>query len=185
MVKQISKSPDRFSFQKNNYLDRCKKEGKLPLESYMKMWETAEERANEYDQKEHKNDLEYDLRSTDWILAKARANEYYAQNLYAALCNNDFQKNDVWPILKDQTWSCSWRYAGGIVADILEKGDYVDWYCSGIRGDWSDEEYQNATKENQELYLYKKNNYVSESVVTDEIRADLLRLGWLVIEQKE
>jgi hypothetical protein len=30
------------------------------------------------------------------------------------------------------TWSCSWRYAGGLVADMREQGEnYLDFYCSG------------------------------------------------------
>jgi hypothetical protein len=30
--------------------------------------------------------------------------------------------------------------------------------------------------------MYLKNHFVSESVVTDEIREDLLKLGWLVVD---
>jgi hypothetical protein len=72
-------------------------------------------------------------------------------------------KLETIPILMEQTWSCSWRYAGGIIADMRQQGDYIDWYCSGIRieNDGSD--------------------FVSECVVTDEIRQDLLKLGWKVI----
>lgn len=132
-----------------------------------------------------KDNMEYDLRTTDWILAKVRANDNYAQNLYAAMCNNDFRRNDVWPILSNKTWSCSWRYAGGIIADMQQKGDYIDWYCSGIVNEASDEEFQQMTKEQQETYLNYKNNFVGESVVTDEIREDLLKLGWTVLEQTE
>ena len=51
-----------------------------------------------------KNNMEYDLRTTDWILEKVRKSKSYSQNLYAAMCNNDFQRNDVLPILKDQYW---------------------------------------------------------------------------------
>ena len=98
-----------------------------------------------------KNNLEYDLRTTDWILEKVRSSVIYAQHLYAALCNNDFIKNDVFEILKENDWGCSWRYAGGILADMRQEGDYMDWYCSGNEGE-----------------------------VTDEIREDLLKLGWLV-----
>lgn len=114
------------------------------------------------------NNLEYDLRSTDWMLEKVRSSDVYAQCLYAALCNNEFRRNDTWPILTDQRWSCTWRYAGGIIADMQQKGDYIDWYCSGIRGTDSEDE--------------KLKGYVPESHVTDEIRADLFRLGWSVIE---
>ena len=117
--------------------------------------------------------LEADLRTTDWILEKVRADELYAQNLYAAMCNNDFIKREMWPILKDQKWSCSWRYAGGIVAHMRQEGDYIDWYCSGIRNDYDDE------KENK---LAGGRNYAPESVVTEEIENDLYKLGWLVVK---
>ena len=127
--------------------------------------------------------MEYDLRSNKWICDKAKAREEYAQNLYAAICNNDFRKNEVWPILKGETWSASWRRAGGIISDMLEEGDYIDWYCSGINNDLSDEEYNELTKEQQERYIWMKNNFVPESQVTDEIREDLLKLGWIVIEE--
>ena len=32
--------------------------------------------------------LERDIRGTDWIIKKIRKQEIYAQNFYAALCNN-------------------------------------------------------------------------------------------------
>jgi hypothetical protein len=79
------------------------------------------------------NSMEYAIKNSAWMCKKIKSSDTYAQNLYAALCNNEFQKIDVLPILKDERWSCSWRYAGGIIADIQEKGDYIDWYCSGIQ----------------------------------------------------
>jgi hypothetical protein len=113
------------------------------------------------------NNLEYDLRSTDWILEKARASESYSQNLYAAMCNNTFKNKN------EKKWFCSWRYAGGIVADMRQEGDYIDWYCSGIRDVSYDEE------ENES---WDGRSFVSESTVTDEIKEDLRKLGWEVIE---
>jgi hypothetical protein len=109
-----------------------------------------------------KNNLENDLLATDWILEKVRNSDTYAQNLYASMCNTDFTKNEVWPILKEEVWGCSWRHAGSIIADMQEKGDYMDWYCSGIGC-------PEISKE-----------YVPEGHVTDEIRDDMLKLGWLV-----
>ncbi len=134
-----------------------------------------------------KNNLEYDLLTTDWILEKVRTQEYYAQNLYAAMCNNQFQRNDVWPILSEQKWSCSWRHAGGVIADMLGKGDYIDWYCSGINGDQDEMtqgELENLTLEQQTRY---KDSllFVRESVVTEEIENDLFELGWLVIKEDD
>ena len=129
---------------------------------------------------DHIDDMEYDLLNTDWILEKVRVSDVYAQNLYAAMCNRYFIKHAVIPILKDQRWSCSWRHAGGIIADMRKQGDYIDWYCSGIKNaPPTKEEFQALSLEQQEQEL-KYNAWVSESVVTDEVRDDLLRLGWVV-----
>lgn len=165
----VSKSPDRHTFQFEQYVKRCEEEGKKPDEGYLNIYKSAKQQDEEnmIDPEWAKDNLEYDLRSTDWILEKVRASESYAQNLYAAICNNVFQKLEVMPILKNQTWSASWRSAGGIVAHMRQEGDYMDWYCSsGIR----------------EIDA-PSNGYVSEMVVTDEIRADLKRLGWIVVDQ--
>lgn len=118
--------------------------------------------------------LESDLISCNWILDKVRSNDSYAQNLYAALCNNQFVKNEIFPILKEEAWSCTWRYAGGIIADMREEGDYLSWYCSGIRGTI---DMGGSTPD-------LKEGYVGEGHVTDEIRDDLLKLGWIVIENE-
>ena len=111
------------------------------------------------------HNLEEDIRACDWMLKKVQDRETYAQNLYAAMCNNVFQRNEVWPRLKDEYWSCSWRSAGGIVAELRGQGDYIDWYCSGIIGVGEADSFQ---------------GYVSESTVTDEIRQDLFDIGWTV-----
>jgi hypothetical protein len=131
-----------------------------------------------------KHNLEFDLRTTDWILDKVRDSRVYAQNLYAALCNNDFQKQDVWTILKDQIWTCSWRYAGGIVADMQGQGDYIDWYCSGIRDTIPMEQSEwNMLTPEQQMSHKEGQAHVGEGTVTDEIREDLALLGWSVIPE--
>jgi hypothetical protein len=48
-----------------------------------------------------------------------------------------------------------------------------------------DDQFQELDAESKERYLYMKNNFVGESVVTDEIREDLLKLGWIVIDDNE
>lgn len=107
--------------------------------------------------------MEVDLVSSDWIREKARADDSYAQNLYAAMCNNEFES-----LSTGRAWSCSWRSAGGVVADVLDQGgDYLDWYCSGI---WKDIGEPRVSE----------SRYVEEGVVTDEVRADLEKLGWRV-----
>ena len=131
-----------------------------------------------------KDNLEYDLRSTDWIIEKAKSDKVYAQHLYAAMCNNDFMRNDVWPILTEKKWSCSWRHAGGIISDMREEGDYMDWYCSGIVDDRIIDLLENAKSEDEKKKLLELKAHVAESAVTDEIRKDLLKLGWIVIEDK-
>ena len=183
----MNTSPERGTFHIECELRSVEEGDKTPEQAqemieFYKSWEERRREIEATDEWKVDN-MEYDLRSTKWICDKAKASEAYAQNLYAAMCNNEFTKNDVWPLLTDKRWSASWRSAGGIIANMVEEGDYIDWYCSGIHNDWSDEEYQNATKEQQEQYLYVKNNFVSESVVTEEIRNDLLKLGWIVVEE--
>ena len=182
---KISKSPERHTFQADNYVNRCEEEGKEPSEDYLNLFKTwrQQDEENMIDPKWQKDNMEYDLRSTEWILEKVRGDDVYAQNLYAAMCNNDFTKREMWPILKEQKWSCSWRHAGGIVADMKQEGDYIDWYCSGIRNDgYQDEDDKTELTIEQETIRKKFAAYVPESVVTDEIETDLFRLGWLVIK---
>ena len=110
-------------------------------------------------------DLEEELQNNPAIIEKCRNDKVYAQNLYAALCNMRWQKIEVIPILKEDLWSCTWRYAGGLVAGLRNQNeDYLNWYCSGIGAD------------------EHCSGYVEESVVTDEIREDLQSLGWIPVE---
>jgi hypothetical protein len=113
-------------------------------------------------------DLEQDIRTCAWMMQKVRERENYAQNLYAAMCNNVFQRNEVWPRLKNEYWSCSWRSAGGLISRLRNEGDYMDWYCSGIGGGLGNGD-ETGVK-----------GYVPESEVTDEIRQDLFAIGWTV-----
>jgi hypothetical protein len=120
---------------------------------------------NPKDNTNNSPDMFGDMMSSAWFIAKVRANDAYAQNLYAAMCNNDFQKMEPWVILKDESWSCSWRSAGGIVSDLRNEGDYLNWYCSGIM------------QEGQHIP-----GFVPEGVVTEEIAEDLKRLGWQILD---
>jgi len=161
----ISKSPDRHNFQKEGYLKRCEEKGEEPNDDYLDYFQEIIEQYNHKwdDPESRKDNMEYDLLTTDWILEKVRSSKVYAQNLYCAMCNNDFIKREMWPLLKEQKWSCSWRYAGGIIADMRQQGDYIDWYCSGIRNEYD-------------------GGYVSEGAVTEEIEQDLYKLGWIVVK---
>ena len=153
---KVNSSPDRHTFQNSH------DELADVLESIRNR-----DRENLVNPAWQKNNMEYDLRSTPWICDKVKSNKIYAQNLYAAMCNMEFVKNEVWPLLKDQRWSASWRSAGGIVADMRQSGDYIDWYWSGIQGE-PDEDWVDL-------------GHVPEGTVTDEIKQDLFKLGWLPV----
>ena len=175
----MNKSPTRGTFQSQCRIEDVIAEGgdpdededvqrALDLEQMINEHQAQREANEEW----KKNNLEYDLRSTKWICDKAKASEAYAQNIYAALCNQDWQKNEVWPLLKGETYSCSWRYAGGIVADMREEGDYINWYCSGICGE-------------QGIDYEPPLTFVSEGTVTDEIREDFFKLGWIPVDDHD
>lgn len=171
---KISKSPDRHSFQKEGYVSRQLEKGEELSQDYIEMFANiVKQHDTKFEDPESRiHNMEYDLLTTDWILEKVRASDRYAQNLYAAMCNRDFQKLEVLPILKEQTWGCSWRYAGGIIADMKQKGDYINWYCSGIGSGLGNGD-EDGTK-----------GYVSESIVTEEIEEDLKTLGWIVLDEE-
>lgn len=102
--------------------------------------------------------LEKDLHSSPTIKEKVR-DEAYAQKLYHSLCNTRWLRNEFLPVLRQHQdkdfWSCSWRYAGGIIANLREEGCYMDWYCTG-----------------------------NEGMIDPEVAADLKELGWLGIDDR-
>jgi hypothetical protein len=135
-------SPDRYSFHQN-----CDKKnlesGNMSqevYETYQKFWENG--KMKDSIPTTDLPDLEYELRTSDYIHSKCIASEQYCMDLYAALCNNDFIKDN-------KECSYTWRTSGGIIANILEKGDYINFYCGG-----------------------------NEGYVTDEVREDITKLGW-------
>jgi hypothetical protein len=114
------------------------------------------------------SNFEHDLFSSTHILNKIHTPPY-AQHLYAALCNNELQHDST-----STRTHYTWRGAGGLVADLearsgpsidhifnSDTANHIRWYCSG-------------------MFRNDDNHYVQEGHVTDEIRADLLTLGWSV-----
>lgn len=172
----ISKSPGRLTFQKEKYIERCREKGEEPNPDYLKMYENDLKRYDaRFETEESKQySMEYDLLTTPWILEKARAKNSYAQNLYAAMCNNGFIKLEVFPILTEKEWSCSWRYAGGVIADMRQEGDYIDWYCSGIGGQIVEEDGKETTEQ-----WRARTGFMPEGMITEEIKQDLQELGWV------
>lgn len=167
---KVNSSPERHTFQKEGYIKRCEEKGEEPNPDYVAMYKTWREQDedNLVDPKWQKNNMEYDLRASKEMCDKVKASDNYAQNLYAAMCNMDWQSREFWQEMKGETWSCSWRHAGGIISDMQEKGDYIDWYCSGI----GNAELGNGLTDADGI------GYVPEGVVTEEIELDLNRLGW-------
>ena len=121
-----------------------------------------------YELIDSKRDLWQELLKDTLIISKCK-NNTYAQNLYAALCNMQWQPTNAFNILRNDLWSASWRRAGEIVASIrnithLERSDktletYSSWYCSS-------------------LIFNPPEGAVQEGVVTEEINRDLNNLGW-------
>ena len=132
-------------------------------------------------------DLEQELINSELIRGKC-AEDRYAQNLYAAMCNMRWQPQEVWPILKNDLWSCSWRAAGRIVAEIRNSlnitddagniiyEDYIHWYCSGMQADYDDDGVRDSVQ---------PSGFVPEGEITEEIRADLALLGWRPVPYEE
>lgn len=98
-------------------------------------------------------DLSDEIANCTKICEKVLYDETYAEDLYRALCNMQWRKRELMPLLRNELWSVSWRTAGSIVADLRNEGDYLDWYCSGREG-----------------------------MVSEEIRQDLFDLGWEPVE---
>ena len=100
--------------------------------------------------------LEDDM-SNDAVVISYLKDEKMAREFYSALCNMRWVNKEavrnlygddrmIIETLKGEdlpTWSCSWRYAGGIIADIRNKNynteeTYLDYYCAGNEGTVSD-----------------------------------------------
>ena len=140
----MRRSPDRYTFQLDSHIKRLSEKGDTPenQESVRAMTEfyntyKARDLEQEQDPEWRKNNLEWDLRTSAVMCARTLDDEY-AKKLYSALCNTDWIRIEVIPLLRQDPdkdlWSCSWRYAGGIIANMREQGDYMDWYCGGMEG---------------------------------------------------
>jgi hypothetical protein len=169
-LNKIASSPERHTFQAEGAKRRAEEKGEPVPEQYIEMWEQIKiDEVNKInDPAWQKNNMEYDLRSSKELCDKAKASDVYSQNLYAAMCNMTWQSREFWQEMKGEVWSCSWRHSGGIIADMREEGDYIDWYCSGIGN----------SEDGYGLDHRRANGYVPEGVVTEEIELDLNRLGW-------
>ena len=182
-MKKVNSSPERHTFQVEGTIKRAEEKGEEPNQDYIDMWERIRiDEANKiHDPVWQKNNMEYDLRSSKEMCDKVKASDNYAQNLYAAMCNMEWRRRELWNELKEENWGCSWRHAGGIIADMREQGDYIDWYCSGI----GNEEHGHGLDGTIPEVEPDGRTYVPEGVVTEEIELDLNRLGWRPVPYKD
>jgi len=88
------------------------------------------------DDKDHINlnrpNLLRDIQDSNSIKFKMRDSRDYCVRFYGTLCNNELMHGDY-------LTGYSWRATGGLIADILGEGDYMDWYCSGGEGNIDEE----------------------------------------------
>lgn len=80
-----------------------------------------------------------DITDSVVIKQKMRSSKDYCIRFYGTLCNNGLSKGT-------HETGYSWRATGGLIADVLGHGNYMDWYCSGGEGN-VDEEVENDLKE--------------------------------------
>ena len=66
----IHSSPDKHTFQKEGYIKRCEEQGKLPNPDYIEMYKSWKQQTLELEETDEwkKDNMEYDLRSTQWII---------------------------------------------------------------------------------------------------------------------
>lgn len=64
------------------------------------------------------------------LAEQTAADDVFAREVYASLCNMQWQRDGM-----EEPVSLSWRAAGGVVADLVGRGEcYLDYYCSGNEG---------------------------------------------------
>ena len=67
------------------------------------------------------------------LIPKIMDDEQFATDVYNALCNMRWKEVGN----SDNIYSCSWRYAGGLIAEMRGNSgwmNYIDLYCSGSEG---------------------------------------------------
>lgn len=74
---------------------------------------------------------------------RMRSDEEFCKNIWSALANV------IWRNIDGAEASYTFRAAGGLIAEIIDGGDYMDWYCCG-----------------------------PDSVVSEEIAKGLASCGW-------
>jgi hypothetical protein len=77
--------------------------------------------------------MEEALRNDTEFLALLK-DEIFACAAYQSFCNEVYINDDR------QRFSCSWRYAGGLIAELRNEGeDYIDYYMDFVKGELFDQ----------------------------------------------
>lgn len=125
------------------------------LEKIRQEWMADFEKQEDFivDDKDHidlnRPNLLRDIQDSTNIKTKMRNSRDYCVRFYGTLCNNELMYGDY-------ITGYSWRATGGLIADILGEGDYMNWYCSG-----------------------------GEGHIDDEVQDDLNAIGWHVVPYQE
>jgi|GEM_PF-5605341 len=63
---------------------------------------------------------------------KIKSDDEFAKRIYAALTNTLWRNEAI-------EYGASFRYTGGLIADIRGDGNYMDWYCCADAGNVDDD----------------------------------------------
>lgn len=64
---------------------------------------------------------------------RIKQDSIFCKDIYSALTNLEWVQSD------GTVYGATFRYVGGLIADIREEGNYMDWYCCKGEGFASDE----------------------------------------------
>jgi len=105
-----------------------------------------------------KTEKSFEEKLKEHLTEKLQEDDEFAKHLYASLCNTNWfnkKSNDV--------YSCSWRYAGGIVAELRNKGeDYLNFYCSGGEGGYFKDVHKELNKIGYKTFETPKFEHLQE-----------------------
>jgi len=58
-----------------------------------------------------------------------RVDEELCKSVWSALANIEWEHPKT-----GESYSCSFRCAGGLISEIINEGSYMDWYCCATAG---------------------------------------------------
>jgi hypothetical protein len=102
--------------------------------------------------------FEQDALNNPEFVARLGADLVFAQNVYAAICNND-----LIDLATGDDYGMTWRAAASFVAHLRNLAGvefdetYLTWYCSG---------------------MVDIDGWVEEGAITDDVRLAFKTLGW-------